>query len=191
MAGLELDFLPVLAAAGRHPARRALPEPDEGVMRKSRAARGLEGLSKGARDRKSGPVANLEQASAARSAAARETVAAVLARELDAVLLEPVDRVRRLGRQDADQVAVGGLVRAPPDVLRVKVGRVVVAESCLDASLGFGRIAGLESALGRKGDAGAGPFGRDGGRKPGGTAPDYEHVEMSGGGHGRILPANR
>ena len=57
------------------------------------------------RDRVAGAVADLEQALARRAAAAREPVAAVLARELDAELLEPVDRGRRLRREHRDERA--------------------------------------------------------------------------------------
>ena len=55
-------------------------------------------------------VADLQQALARRAAAAREAIAAVLARELDAELLEPVDCGRRLAGEDLDELPVGGLV---------------------------------------------------------------------------------
>ena len=55
-------------------------------------------------------VAYLQQSLARRSAAAREAIAAVLARELDAQLLEPVDRGRRLPGENLDELPVGGLV---------------------------------------------------------------------------------
>ena len=55
-------------------------------------------------------VTDLQQALARRAAAAREAIAAVLARELDAELLEPVDRGRRLAGEDLDELPVGGLV---------------------------------------------------------------------------------
>jgi len=51
--------------------------------------------------------------------AARQAVAAVLVRELDAVLLEPVDRARSLAGEHLDEVPVGRLVGALPDVLGV------------------------------------------------------------------------
>src|ERR671931_653242 len=47
----------------------------------------------------------------------RGPVAAVLPSELDAELLEPVDRRRGLRGEDLDELAVGGLVRGLPDVL--------------------------------------------------------------------------
>ena len=63
---------------------------------------------------------------ARRAAAAREPVAAVLvARELDAELLEPRDRVRRLGGEDVDELRVRGLVGAAEDVRGMLLGRVV------------------------------------------------------------------
>ena len=69
-----------------------------------------------------GAVADLEQPLARGASAAGEPVATVLARELDAVLLQPVNRARRLARQHLDEPAVGRLVRALPDVLGVLLG---------------------------------------------------------------------
>ena len=63
----------------------------------------LPGLAQALRDRVAGAVADLEQALARRAAAAGEAVAAVLARELDAELLEPVDRARRLAGEHLDE----------------------------------------------------------------------------------------
>src|SRR5205085_9406467 len=100
-------------------------------------------------------------------------VTAVLPRELDAVLLEPVDRVRSLARQHLDQALVRSLVRALPDVLGVLLGRVVVAEGGLDAALGLCRVARLKRALADQADAGAGALGRDRRGKTGGAAPDH------------------
>ena len=113
-----------------------------------------------------------------RAAAACQAVAAVLARELDPELLEPVDRRRRLRGEHLDELAVGRLVRRAPHVFRVELGRVVVAERRLDAALRLRRVARLERALGRERDARAGALGRDGGREPRGAAPDHEHVEV-------------
>ena len=112
-----------------------------------------------------------------RAAAAGEPVAAVRARELDAELLEPVDRRRRLARQHLDEPRVRGLVRAPHDVLGMDLGRVVLAERRLDAALRLRRVARLERRLRREPDPGAGALGRDGRREPGGAAADHEHVE--------------
>jgi len=52
-----------------------------------------------------------------------------------------VDRARRLAGQHLDQLAVGRLVRALPDVFRVLLGGVVVPEGGLDPALGLGRVA--------------------------------------------------
>jgi hypothetical protein len=57
-----------------------------------------------------GAIADLEQSFARSAAALCEPVAAVLARELNAELFEPVDRTRRLTCQHLDEPAVGGLV---------------------------------------------------------------------------------
>ena len=77
-----------------------------GDFGKARARRRPRRLAQRLRDREARPVADLEQALARRAAAARQPVAAVLARELDAVLLEPVDRARRLRGEDLDELAV-------------------------------------------------------------------------------------
>ena len=60
-------------------------------------------LAQRLRDRVPRAVADLEQALLRRAAAAGEPVAAVLPRELDAELLEPVDRAGRLGGQHLDE----------------------------------------------------------------------------------------
>jgi hypothetical protein len=129
------------------------------------------------RDRVPGPVADLQEALARCAAATGEPVAAVLARELDAELLEPADRGGRLGGEDLDEVPVGGLVGGVPDVLGVLLGRIVLAERGLDAALRLGRVARLQRALRRDGDTRAGAVRRDGGGEPGGAAADHEHVE--------------
>ena len=117
------------------------------------------------RDRMAGAVADLEETLAARTAAAGDAVAAVLPRELDAGLLEPVDGLGRLGGEDLDEAHVGGLVRASPDVLGVGLRRVVLADRGLDAALRLGGVAGLEGRLGRDRDPGARPFGGHGRRE--------------------------
>src|SRR5205085_2429344 len=127
--------------------------------------------------RVAGPVAHLQQTLARRTAAAPKPVAAVLARELDAVLLEPVDRARRLRRQDLDEASIGGLVARPPDVVGVLLGGVVVRERRLDPALSLRGVARLERALRRESDARTGTVGGDGGGEPRSTAPDHEHVE--------------
>ena len=90
-------------------------------------------------------------------------VAAVLAREPDTELLEPVDRAGRLRREDFDESHVCGLVRGAPDILAVLLRRVVLTERGLDAALRLGRVARLERALGRDSDARSCPLGGDGG----------------------------
>ena len=91
----------------------------------------------------------------------REPVAAVLARELDPELLEPVDRVGRLARQDLDEAAVGGLVGGAPDVLGVLLGRVLGAERGLDPALRLRGVVRLQRALRRDGDPRARALGGD------------------------------
>jgi hypothetical protein len=126
----------------------------------------LDAVAQRGRDCVAGPVADLEQAFARRAAAAREPVAAVLTRELDAELLEPVDRRRRLARQHVDETPVRGLVRAPPDVLRMLLRRVVVAERGLNAALRLRGVARLERSFRRERDPGAGALRRYGGGEP-------------------------
>jgi hypothetical protein len=101
----------------------------------------------------------LQEAPATRAPAAGEPVAAVLARELDAKLLQPVDRAGRFRRQHLDELAVRGLVGALPHVLGVLLRRVVVAERCLDAALRLGGIARGKRELRGKRDARAGALG--------------------------------
>src|SRR5262245_44898610 len=111
-------------------------------MVERRPAAGLPRLAKPLRDRVTGPVADLEQPLARGAAALREAIAAVLAGELDSELLEPVDGVLRLGREDLDETHVRRLVAGSPDILGVLLRRVVLAEGRLNAALGLGRIAG-------------------------------------------------
>ena len=128
-------------------------------------------------------VAHLQEALPRGAPAARESVAPVLARELDPELLEPVDRARRLACQNLDELAVRGFVRALPDIFGVLCGRVVLAESGLNPALGLGRVAGLEGAFRDERDACSLALGGDGRGQSGGSAPDHEHVENLGGGH--------
>ena len=129
-------------------------------------------------------VADLQQTFPRGAAALGKPVAPVLARELDAELLEPVDRARGLAGQHLDEPAVGSLVRALPDVLGVLLRRVVRSERRLDAALGLRRVARLERALRRKGDAGSGAVRGDGCGKAGGAASHHEHVDGHGVSHG-------
>src|SRR5213592_1661043 len=97
-----------------------------------------------------GAVSDLKQSFPRSAPAPREPVAAVLSCELNAELFEPVDRTQGLTCQHLDEPAVGGLVRALPDVLGVLLGRVVVAEGGLDPALGLGGVARLERPLGHE-----------------------------------------
>src|SRR5436190_1317941 len=115
-------------------------------------------------------------------------VAAGLARELDAELLEPVDGGGRLGREDLDEAAVGGLVGRLQDVLGVLLGRVVLAEGGLDAALCLGRVARLERPLGRNGDARAYGGSGDGRPQPRGATADHEHVKRGVRHDGQTIP---
>ena len=173
----------VLAADARASRSRAARASASGLFGERRAGAGLERLAQRLRDRVAGAVADLEQPLARRAAAAREAVAAVLARELDAELLEPVDRRRRLRREHLDEPPVGRLVARLPDVLGVLLGRVVLAERRLDAALRLRRVARLERALRRERDARARALGGHGGGEAGGAAADHEHVEGRGRGH--------
>jgi hypothetical protein len=134
-----------------------------------------------------GPVADLEQALGARAPAAGEAVAPVLACELDAELLEPVDRAPRVAGEDLDEAHVGALVRALPDVCGVLLGGVVVAEGGLDPALRLRRVAGLDRALGREADARAGSLRGHRSGEAGGPAADHEDVEGVTRGHARRI----
>ena len=131
------------------------------------------------RDCVSRAVADLEQALRGRAAAAREPVAAVLlARELDAELLEPRDRVRRLGGENLDELRVRGLVRAAEDVGGVLLGRVVRPErrpGCRPAPSRSCTPGSSPSSRGRRARPRAERRRRRRGR---GSAADHEHVEM-------------
>ena len=91
-AGVDRDGAAVLHVERGAPARRGRLERGERVVREARGAAGLVGLAQRLRDRVPGAVADLEQPLARGAAAAGEAVAAVLARERAAELLEPVDR---------------------------------------------------------------------------------------------------
>src|SRR5918994_941558 len=104
-------------------------------MGEERARAGLEGIAERLRDRVPGAIAHLEQALGRGSAAACEGAATVLSRELHPELLEPMDRVARVAGQHFDEPHVGALVRTAPDVRRVLLRRVVLAERRLDPAL--------------------------------------------------------
>ena len=161
----------------RAPAVLAVARARERAVRQRRAGAGLERLAQGLRDRVAGAVADLEQPLPRGAAAACEAVTAVLPRELDAELLEPVDRRRRLGGQHRDELAVRGLVARLPDVLGVLLRRVVLAESRLDAALRLRGVARLQRALRRDRDPRAGALRGNGRGEAGGAAADHEHVE--------------
>ena len=182
--GVEL-----VLAAGRAPAVLARLERAQRRVCEERAGAGLERVAERLRDRVAGAVADLEQALGGRAAAAGEAVAAVLARELDAELLEPVDRVARVAGEHLDEPHVGALVGAAPDVRRVLLGRVVLAERGLDPALRLGGVAGLDRALGREPDARARALCGHRCGEAGGAAADHEHVE-GGRGHGARIPAS-
>jgi hypothetical protein len=174
----------VLATAGSPAATCAL-ELHQRRLRERGAGPRLEGLPERRGDREPRPIADLKQAFARCAAAACEPVAAVLARELDAELLEPVDRRRRLAGQELDEPPVGRLVRAPPDVRGVDLGRIIGAEGCLDTALSFCGVAGLERALRSQSHASACAFCRDRRGEPGGSRTDHEHVKGGRGAHPR------
>ena len=178
----------LVLAARRAPAVAALLERGQRAVREERAAAGFERVAQPLRDRMPGAVADLEQALGARAAAAGEAVAAVLSRELDSELLEPVDRAARVAGQDLDEPHVCALVRALEDVRGMLLGRVVVAERGLNPALGLGRVARLDRALRRQSDASAGTLGRDGCGEPRGPAADHEHVEGVRAGHVARIP---
>src|SRR5205085_11089584 len=107
-------------------------------------------------DRVTRAVADLEQPLARGAAASGEPVAPVLSREFDAELLEPLDRGLRVAGEHLDEPHVGRLVARRPHVLRVLLGRVVLAERGLDAALRLGRVARLQRTFRRDRDARAG-----------------------------------
>ena len=95
--------LAVLHVEGGAPARGGRLERGERMVREGRRAAGLVGVAQRLRDRVPGAVADLEQPLARGAAAAREAIAAVLARERAAELLEPVDRRLRVAGEGLDE----------------------------------------------------------------------------------------
>ena len=176
--GRRLDH--VVAAPGP-PAVRRLLELGERRFRQRRRARGLDGVAQRRGDRVPGPVADLEQALPRRAAAAGQPVAAVLAREGDAELLEPVDRVRRLAGEDLDEPAVRRLVgaRRPPRAAPASRPRRT-RPGCRPAPSPSCTTAASPSSRPRRGRRRAGRSPRRRGRTP---AADHEHVERRHGGH--------
>ena len=189
-AGGENDRarLELVVAAARAPAVLRRLELAERRLRERRDAGALGRLPQCRRDRVAGSVPDLEESLARRAAAAREPVAAVLARELDTLLLEPVDRLRRLRRQDLDEPPVGGLVRALPDVFGVDLGRVVVGERSLDAALRLRGVRRLEGSLRRDRHPSAGGMGAHGRGEAGGSRADDEDVDCTRRRHRTSLP---
>src|SRR5205085_10512399 len=104
-------------AAGRAPGVLSRGEISQRRVLERRAGAGFPCLAQTFGDRVPGAIAHLQKALARGATALREAVAAVLAREGDAALLEPVDRVARLGGQHTGEAHVGGLVARAPDVL--------------------------------------------------------------------------
>jgi len=180
--------LELLVAAARPPAPVARFERAQRRLRERLCARRLDAVTKRGGDRVPGPVADLQEPLARRAAAPGEPVPAVVPRELDAQLLEPMDRATGLARQDLDEAPVGRLVRGAPHVLGVELGRIVARERGLDPALRLGRVAGLERPFGHERHRCACPLGRKRRREPGGPAADDEHVEWSAAGHARSLP---
>ncbi len=169
-----------------HSARQPLPRASRlrsGAFSNEVPEPALPRVAKALGDRMPGAVADLEEALLRGAAAARQAVAAVLPRELDTELLEPVDRARRLAGEDLDELAVRRLVRGAPDVLCVLLGRVLGAEGGLDPALGLGGVVRLERALGRDRDPRSGALGGHGGGKARGPAADHKHVESVPLGH--------
>ena len=115
---------------------------------------------------------------ARRAAAAGEAVAAVLARERDAELLEPVDRGRRLARErprrGAGRRSRASSSRRPAACCSGESSSPKAAwmPPCALAELQAWSEPFVASA-----DAGAGALGRDRGGQAGGAAADHEHVE--------------
>src|SRR5581483_4996066 len=165
----------VLAADVRAPAAVQGLELAQRRVRDAGAAAGLPRLAELLADRVPRTVADLEQALRGGAAAAREPVAAVVvARELDAELLEPVDRRPGIAGERLDERAVGGLVRGAEDVVGVLLRRVVGAEGGLDAALRLGGVVRLQGALVGERDVRTGPLGGHRGGEAGGPAADHE-----------------
>ena len=126
---------------------------------------------------------------ARRAAAAREAVAAVLARELDAELLEPVDR-RLAPRRSAPRRAAWSAVSC--DERQTSSACCSGESSSPNAAwmppCAFDGVVRLQRALRRERDAGAGALGGDGGGEAGGAAADHEHVEGGRSAHVGIIP---
>ena len=120
-AGAEDDGRGVdhVIPAGCPPAVLARLEAAQRRVLEGRAGAALPGIAQPLGDRVPGPVADLEQPLLGGAAAAGKPVAPILPSELDAELLQPVDRARGFAGQDLDELAVGGLVRGAPDVLGV------------------------------------------------------------------------
>ena len=110
-AGREHDGRRVdrVLAADRAPAVRTSARAPGAARSRTTCPSRLPGLAQPLRDRMPGAVADLEQPLLRGAAAAREPVAAVLAGELDAELLEPVDRARE-PRRSAPRRARGSAV---------------------------------------------------------------------------------
>src|SRR5687768_13232691 len=101
-----------MLAARRIPPVLPRLEPRERAVREGRPLARLEGVAQRLRDRVARPVAQLEQPLARGTAAAGQAVAPTIARrptigrvprELDAELLQPVDRALRITGEDLDE----------------------------------------------------------------------------------------
>ena len=144
-------------------------------------AAALEGLAQRLRDRVPGAVADLEQPVPRGAAAAGEPVAAVRARERDAVLLEPVDRARRVAGQ---RLAPAPCPRSRASCARRRLACGPASRPAPSAAwmppCAFEELFGLQRRLRRDGHARARPLRGHGGGEAGGPAADHEHVECRG-----------
>src|SRR5918995_1837592 len=109
-SGRDSDGLAVLVPTRADPPALRLPERNEPMVRQRRRTRSLEFLAQRSGDRKAGAVTDLQKTPSACPTTTREPVAPVVACELDAVLLQPVNGPRRLAREDLDEAQIGGLM---------------------------------------------------------------------------------
>ena len=174
---IDVDHAVVLRLEGRGPAALARTKGDQSVVRQLGSVACLVRLAQRLRDRVAGSVTDLQESLPRGSATTCQPIPAVRTRELDAQLLEPVDRRRSLARQHLDEPRIGRLVRASHDVLGMDLRRVVLTEGSLDPALRLGGVARLQRRLGGERDGRAGSVSRDGRCQSRGAAADDEHVE--------------
>ena len=179
-----VDGVAVLHVERRTPAVRGRLERSERMVREARGAAGLVGVAERLRDRVPGAVADLEQPLARGAAAARKPVAAVLARERAAELLQPVDRGLRVAGRGVS-TSRGFAVSCDERITSsaCSSGESSSPKAAWIPPWAFDGVVGLDRALGRERDPGSCPLGGDGSREPGGAAADHEHVESGLGLH--------